>query len=125
MTKAAAFYNFWSRFLPAYEENTVPTGDDSPGFPYITYDLVYGAFSDAPQAMTASVWYNSTSLVKLNSKIKEISEYIGLGGIVLNCDDGKIWITRGSPFAQIRGDTSDDNIKRGYINIWADYITEN
>ena len=31
MTKAAAIYNFWAGFgIPAYEENSVPSGEDAP-----------------------------------------------------------------------------------------------
>lgn len=126
MTKAAAFYQFWSQFLPAYEENTLPSkGDLMPEFPYITYDVVYDAFLGGDKAMSASVWYYSTSWKECNAKIQEISDYIGQGGRLIEVDGGKIWIKRGQPFAQLMGDSENDNIRRGYINIWAEYLTEN
>lgn len=123
MTKEAAIYQFWSGFgLPAYEENSVPTGDEAPDFPYITYSVVTGEF-DRPVSLSASLWYRSTSWTLNNAKTQEISTAIGRGGEMLRVDDGVLWIKRGSPFAQSMGDPSDDMIKRKYINIEAEYIT--
>lgn len=123
MTKEAAIYQFWSGFgLPAYEENSVPTGDDAPDFPYITYSVVTSEF-DRPVSLSASLWYRSTSWSVNNAKTQEISTAIGRGGKMLRVDDGVLWIKRGSPFAQSMGDPSDDMIKRKYINIEAEYIT--
>ena len=123
MTKAAAIYNFWSSFgLTAYEENAVPTGDDAPKFPYITYQLVTDSF-DNEVLMTASLWYRSTSWAQANAKAEEISEAISLGGKIIKCDGGRIWIKRGTPFAQRMGDETDSLIKRIYINITAEFFT--
>lgn len=123
MTKAAAIYNFWSSFgLVAYEENAVPTGDDAPKFPYITYQLVTDAFENEV-LMTASLWYRSTSWAQANAKAEEISEAIGLGGKIIKCDSGRIWLKRGTPFAQRMGDETDSLIKRIYINITAEFFT--
>ena len=92
MTKAAAIYNFWSSFgLTAYEENAVPTGDDAPKFPYITYQLVTDSFENEV-LMTASLWYRSTSWAQANAKAEEISEAIGLGGKIIKCVGGRIWL---------------------------------
>ncbi len=123
MTKAAAIYNFWSSFgLVAYEENAVPTGDDAPNFPYITYQLVTDSFYNEV-LMTASLWYRSTSWAQANAKSEEISEAIGLGGKIIKCDGGRIWLKRGTPFAQRMGDETDSLIKRIYINITAEFFT--
>lgn len=119
MTKAAAIYNFWNSFLTAYEENSVP---NDAIFPYITYQLVTDSF-DGDVQMTASIWYRGSSWVEANSKTEEISQRIGRGGTFLKCDGGKIWIRRGSPFAQNIGDESDNLIKRKYLNITANYLT--
>ncbi len=120
MTKAAAIHAFWNSFaLPAYEENSVP---ENAAFPYITYQLVTDAYiREVP--MTASVWYRSTSWKECNAKAEEIGRAIGMGGTVIRCDDGCIWIKRGTPFSQPTGDESDDLVKRKYINISAEYIT--
>ena len=120
MTKAAAIYQFWSSFdLTAYEENTVPT---DAVFPYITYQLVTDSF-DREVAATASLWYRGESWTAINAKTEEISAHIGLGGKIIKCDGGRIWIKRGQPFAQNMGDESDDLIKRKYLNVTIEYFT--
>ena len=120
MTKAAAIYQFWSCFgLTAYEENSVP---DDATFPYITYQLVTDGF-DREVPIAASLWYRSESWTAINAKTEEISQTIGLGGKIISCDGGAIWMKRGQPFAQNMGDESDDLIKRKYLNITAEFIT--
>ena len=119
MTKAAAIFQFWGRFLSAYEENSVPT---EAKFPYITYQLVTDSFGNEIQ-LTASLWYRSDSWKDINAKAEEISKSIGMGGIMLDCDGGKIWVKRGTPFAQNMGDESDNLIKRKYLNITAEFLT--
>ena len=122
MTKAAAIYDFWSGFgLPAFEENSVPTGEDAPAFPYVTYQLITDSFGD-DVGMTASLWYRDSSWVRANAKADEISEEIGYGGDVIFCDGESIWIKRGKPFAQRMGDASDQMVKRIIINIEAEYF---
>ena len=123
MTKAAALYNFWSGFgLPAYEETSVPTGEEAPAFPYITYQVVTDGFG-GDVALTASVWYRSESWLEANAKAEEIGEYIGRGGRVIPCDGGAVWLKRGQPFAQSMGDDADNMIRRKYINITAEFLT--
>ena len=124
MIKASALYNFFSSFgIDAYEETLVPTGDEAPKFPYLTYQLVTDSF-DNEVLIPVSLWYRSeASLLALNSKTEEISQRIGRGGIFLKCDGGKIWIKRGSPFAQTIGDPNDNTIKRKLINITAEFLT--
>ena len=122
-TKAATIYEFWNSFeMPAYEENSVPTGEDAPEFPYITYQLVTDSLGNEV-AMTASLWYRGTSWVEANAKTEEISQRIGRKGAVLDCNGGKVWIKRSTPFAQNMGDESDNLIKRKYLNITAEYLT--
>ena len=122
MTKAAAIYQFWSSFdLTAYEENTVPT---DAAFPYVTYQLVTDSF-DREVAATASLWYRGESWTAINAKTEEIAQHIGLGGKIIKCDGGRIWIKRGQPFAQNMGDESDDLIKRKYLNLTFEFFTAN
>ncbi len=122
MTKAAAIYQFWNSFgLTAYEENTVPT---DAGFPYITYQLVTDSF-EREIPLTVSIWYRSESWTGINAKTEEISAHIGLGGKIITCDGGRIWIKRGQPFAQNMGDESDDLIKRKYLNLTFEFFTAN
>ena len=122
MTKAAAIYQFWSGFgLTAYEENTVP---EDAVFPYVTYQLVTDSF-DREVAATASLWYRGESWTAINSKTEEISAHIGLGGKIIKCDGGLIWIKRGQPFAQNMGDESADLIKRKYLNLTFEILPAN
>ena len=122
MTKAAAIYQFWSGFgLTAYEENTVP---EDAVFPYVTYQLVTDSF-DREVAATASLWYRGESWTAINAKTEEIAQHIGLGGKIIKCDGGRIWIKRGQPFAQNMGDESDDLIKRKYLNLTFEFFTAN
>ena len=120
MNKAAAIHQFWSGFgLTAYEENTVPS---DAAFPYITYQLVTDAF-DNDVAMTASLWYRGESWRDVNEKEREISAYIGIGGVIIKRADGRIWLKKGTPFAQNMGDESDNLIKRKYLNVTAEFLT--
>ena len=122
MTKAAAIYQFWSGFgLTAYEENTVP---EDAVFPYVTYQLVTDSFG-RDVAATASLWYRGENWTAINAKTEEISAHIGLGGKIIKCDGGRIWIKRGQPFAQNMGDESDDLIKRKYLNLTFEFLTAN
>ena len=122
MTKAAAIYQFWSGFgLTAYEENTVP---EDAVFPYVTYQLVTDSF-DREVAATASLWYRGESWTDINAKTEEIAQHIGLGGKIIKCDGGRIWIKRGQPFAQNMSDESDDLIKRKYLNLTFEFLTAN
>lgn len=119
MTKAAAIYQFWGTFLPAYEENTVP---EDAKFPYITYQFVEDSLGNDVQ-MPASVWYRSSSWVDANAKAQEISDAIGQGGKIIICDGGKVWLKRGAPFSQNMGDSSDSLIKRKYLNLTVEFLT--
>ena len=122
MTKAAAIYQFWSGFgLTAYEENTVP---EDAVFPYVTYQLVTDSFG-REVAATASLWYRGESWTAINAKTEEIARFIGLGGKIIKCDGGRIWIKRGQPFAQNMGDESDDLIKLKYLNLTFEFLTAN
>lgn len=124
MTKAAAIYEFWASFgLVAYETNTVPTGDDAPEFPYLTYSFVVGSFG-TDVAADVSVWYRDSSPVECNAKTEEIVQRIGEGGVPIKCDDGTIWIKLGDPKYQPMSDPSDDMIRRNYINIVLQYLTQ-
>lgn len=122
MDKFQAIQAFWSSFgIPAYDENTVPTGENKPLLPYITYDAVVSNLG-TPVAMSASLWYYGTSWSGVTAKLEEVEAEIGMGGRIIPCDNGAIWIKRGTPFAQRMSDDN-DMIRRIFINIEAEYIT--
>ncbi len=123
MTKAAALHAFFNSFgIPFYTASNVP---DDTIFPWGTYEAAFGAFGDEPLSITVNLWYRTTSEKIPNDKAMEISEAIGLGGKAIFCDEGAIFLRRGEPFCQNLSDETDDLIKRRYINITAEFITNN
>ena len=120
MTKEAVLHNFYNSFgIPAYEENTVP---DGAAFPYITYSVVVDSMM-SQVFLTANLWYRSSSWTSCNAKAREMYESIASSGVILPCDGGGIWIKPDTPFAQNMNDPSDDQIRRKYLRIVAEYIT--
>lgn len=122
MTKGAAIYQFFNQFMNFYASASVP---EDVVFPYGTYDLVVDAWGGGEVSMTVNLWFYTESEAIPNSKALEISEAIGVGGAVLPCDGGYIWIKRGSPFVQSLRDDTAPGIKRRYLNVTAEYFTLN
>lgn len=122
MTKAAALHAWFSQFLTAYPASNVP---DDAVFPWLTYELSTGALDSGEIGLTVNLWYYTESEAVPNAKAQEISVAIGYGGTVLPCDGGFIWLKRGSPWCQNIAEESDTNIKRRYLNITVEYLTEN
>lgn len=123
MDKAQAIHNFWSGFgIPAYDENTVPTGDNAPAFPYITYSVSVDSLGNMI-SLSASVWYRSSSWESVSKKVEEISEFIYNQKSPIKIDGGYLWIVFGTPFAQRMSDPSDDMIRRIYVSVAAEFLT--
>lgn len=121
MTKAAALQKFFSSFgMPAYTTSSVP---EDVGFPYLTYDLIVGAWGDEQAAITVNLWFYTESEAVPNAKAEEIAKAIGNGGIQLPCEGGSIWIKRGSPWCQSLSDKTSPIIKRRYLNVTAEFLT--
>lgn len=121
-TKEAVLYQFFSSFgLEAYASTAVP---EDAAFPYLTYQAATSAFEEGEVALTVNLWYHTEGEAEPNQKAREISKVIGQGGVVLPCDGGYIWLKRGSPFCQNLSDQTDRDIKRRYINITAEYLTQ-
>lgn len=121
MDSQQALNNFWNSFgLDAYDENTVKDNALDDG-PYITYSVSTGYF-DEPTAISANIWYRSTSWKEITEKANEIGAEIGQGGKIVPYDGGTIWIKRGTPFAQ-RMEAENDTVRRIYLNIVAEYIS--
>lgn len=119
---AQALHDFWSGFgWKAYESSTVPSEEKGPEMPRITYDVEMDEFLST-LTVSASLWARSYSWSEISQKAQEIFEYIGLGGVVIPYDNGKIWIKRGHPFSQRMADV-DDAVRRIYINIEVEYFT--
>lgn len=109
-------------FMRFYPITSVP---DDVVFPYGTYELITSSFDNGEVSPTVNLWFYTTSEAIPNAKAQEFSEVIGRGGIRLKCDDGYIWLKRGSPWCQSLSDETSKSIKRRYINITAEYQTFN
>lgn len=120
MDKAQAIHNFWSSFgLKAYDAESVP---DDAVMPYITYNVATDSYDNQVQ-LNASIWYHSTSWVECQRKAEEISEYIvKMKPIAIKIDNGRLFITKGNPFAQRMADET-DTVKRIYLICEAEYLT--
>ena len=122
MDKGQALYNFWSSFeLTAYDEQTVP---DNAVPPYITYETITDSLGNR-LPLTGSIWDRSSSWEYVTKKAQAIANHIGEGGVLYGYDDGALWITRGSSFAQRIADPNDDGIRRMHININAEFLGNN
>ena len=120
--KTQALYNFFSGFeLPAYEENTVPTGANAPELPYITYATATSGFDNDVQ-ISVSLWYKGFSWADADRKAAEINTALAHGGKLIPYTGGAIWLKRGTPFAQHMAD-DDDTIRRIYLNLTAEYLS--
>lgn len=123
MNKWQAIDKFWNSFgIPAYDENTVISGESSPKMPYITYTAQTGSVGQN-LSLTASLWYKGYSWSDISQKADEIAERIGYGYSLESVDDGYMYLTLGQPFAQRMNDPEDDTIRRVYIIINAEFLT--
>lgn len=123
MTKAAALHEFFNSFgIQFYPASNVP---EDTVFPWGTYELITSSWESGEVGLTVNLWYRTESEAVPNAKAQEISDAIGLGGKVIRCDGGAIWLKRGSPWCQSLRDETDLMIKRRYINISAEYFTQN
>jgi hypothetical protein len=123
MTPEAAIYKFLSGFgIPAYAAASTP---DGAAFPYLTYDLVLGEWDAGEVNMPVNVWYRGESEAAPNAKVREMFQAIGMGGVCVACDGGMLWIKRGSPWAQaVTIEGEDEMVKRRYVNVNIEFLTE-
>ena len=121
MTPAAALHAFWAGFgLAAYEENSVPAGAE---MPYLTYTQLLD-YWQSEGVVQANLWFRGESNLAPNAAAKAIGDAVGMGGTLVECDGGAIWITRGRPFCQSMSDDSDAAIKRRYMVFNAKFLNE-
>ena len=119
MDKVQAINNFWNSFsLKAYDATSVP---DNTQMPYITYELSTDSFGER-LSLTASIWYRSSSWREIQLKEMEIADHITRGGIMINYDDGAMWIQRGTPWAIRLTGESDEYVRRISLNVEVEFI---
>lgn len=122
MTKGAALQSFFDSIMTSYAASSVP---ENATLPYLTYELITSAWNGGEVGLTVNMWFRTTSEKEPNAAVDKLSKAIGLGGVFLHCDDGVIWLKRGSPWAQSLADATDKTIKRRYIIVTAEYLTLN
>lgn len=128
MTKNKALYAWLNEFMPFYRASSVPSEPEKPEgvlFPYGTYEYIEDAWGGGEVSMTVNLWFHTTSEAVPDEKAQELSQRIGYGGVTIPCEGGYIWLKRGSPFCQSLQYEPDNNIKRRYINLTAEYLTLN
>ena len=126
MTKNKALYAWFNEFMPFYRASSVPSAPENPEgviFPYGTYEYVDSAWGEGEVSMTINLWFRTESEAIPDEKAQELAKRIGLSGVQIPCDEGIIWLKRGSPWCQSLVYADDTAIKRRYINISAEYLT--
>lgn len=122
MDRYEALYSFWSSFgIPAFEENSVPTGDEYPDYPYITYEVASGGFN-ADIQVNGYIWTRSNSWTRADNLADEIALRLKNGGEFIPFNGGALWITARDDFTENMTDYSDDKIKRKILNVVLHYI---
>lgn len=119
MDKVQALHAFWNSFgIPAYDENSVP---QTAVMPYITYTVATDSLGNAIP-LSGNIWYRERTWKNITQKADEIARAVSEHGYYsAKLDNGYMWLTGGSPFAQRMTDT--DPVKRIYINIMAEFLT--
>ncbi len=118
-TKAKAIHEFFNGVMTAYPSAAVP---DDAAMPYLTYTYSEGFFGDAPQSLTVNIYARTESEADINALAKKLADAIGRGGHLVACDEGAIWLKRGTPWCQ-NAPYDDRSIKRRYINVSAEFLT--
>lgn len=115
--KWTALNTFWNEFgLTAYDAYTVP---DNAQMPYITYEAATADF-DEKTAVSASLWYESTSWSAISEKAAEIESQIG-SGMGVRYDGGRLWVTKERPFAQRLNDPTNDRVRRIVLQVAVEF----
>lgn len=122
MTKNKALYNWFNSLyedIPFYRDTNVPLETE---YPYGTYTYVEEPFPSTAVGITVNLWFRTESEAIPDEAVSDLSKAIGYSGAVISCDEGHIWINKGTPFCQSLT-YEDTAIKRRYINLLAEYLT--
>ena len=133
MNKQQAYNQFWSGFgVLAFEENSVPDdatidqlikgGAAAAKFPYITYQVLVDDL-DHPIYPTASIYDRNTSWERADTLANLISARIQEMG-TLKLDNGRMFITKGTPYSQHMAEENDKAVRRVVLNLGIEFLTE-
>ena len=134
MNKQQAYNAFWNGFgVLAFEENSIPddtvidelikSGIAPAKYPYIAYEVIIDDLGNAVYP-SASIYDKSSSWERIDTLANTISNRIQNMGTV-KLDNGRMFITKGSPFAQHMGEGEAFDIKRIVLNLGVEFLTEN
>lgn len=121
MTKDKVLYRWFNQFMTAYPSTSVPKDIQ---FPYLTYDLTLDNWLGGEVGLTVQMWFHTENEAKPNAAAEELSRAIGMGGVVLPCDGGYIWLKRGTPWCVAATDQANPSVKLRQINVTAEYLTQ-
>lgn len=133
MNKEQAYSEFWSGFgVLAWEENSMPddetiqslieAGVAEAKYPYIAYQVIVDDLGH-PVFPMASIYDRSTSWKRVDELANVISERIQKMNTI-KLDNGRMFITKGSPFMQHQMESEDMNIRRVILNLGIEFFTE-
>ena len=133
MNKQQALNAFWSGFgVLAFEENSVPEDDvidalikagvAAAKYPYITYQVLLDDIG-GPVFPSASIWDKSTSWERADTLANTVSATIQRQKTI-KLDNGRMFITKGSPLAQHMEEPGDRTVRRILINTGIEFFTE-
>ena len=133
MNKEQAYKAFWSGFgVFAFEENSVPddevfaelikAGTIKSKYPYIAYQVIVDDLGH-PVFPTASIYDKSNSWERVDLLTNTVSERIQKMNTI-KLDNGRMFITKGSPFAQHQLESEDLSIRRVILNLGIEFFTE-
>ena len=132
MNKQQAYNAFWNGFgVLAFEENAVPddetieslikAGYAESKYPYITYQVLTSDI-DNTLVPTASIWDRSTSWKTVDELANEIALKIA-EMTPIKLDNGRMFITLGSPFTQHMREEGDSAMKRNVLTLNVEFLT--
>ena len=109
--------------LAAYPDSLVPDGTmrSKPSYPYVTYDLPCASLF-GQSAARMDLWFRTASKTTAATKLTSVINAVPEGGLFYNFTGGAMWIKRGSPFAQLTQDTSDELVHRIFTNLTVEFI---
>ena len=121
MTKEQALHAFFNKFgIAGYRSTSVP---DDAVFDYLTYTCPVSSIMEDPVSITVHTYHRTESEAIPDKLAEDIRKRIGMGGVMLCCEGGAIWLKWGSPWCQSIFDDTDKTLKRRYINITAEFLT--
>lgn len=134
MNKQQAYNAFWNSFgVLAFEENSVPddktidalisSGVAEAKYPYIAYQVLIDDLGNAVFP-TASIYDKSTSWERSDKLANTISERIEDMDTLALDNEGRMFITKGSPFAQHQLEDRDLSIRRIILNLGVEFFTK-